>query len=201
MTDNLSITFGLDFHSLNQLHVDFLEIQTLKEGVDQNIQLGNFILAYPLINFDQPIFNHISFQHDNHQQLIIFHSGQLDEFQFIPFILRSWDHRRIICIRRQKLCHMLQQMIQLICLFNKNIFHLIDFSNLFLHQIIHIKAVTFIWRDTPRWCMRLNDISQIFQIRHLISNRRRTQVQIRIFWNGPWAYRFTSNQICLNNTV
>ena len=45
--------------------------------------------------------------------------------------------------------------------------------------------------------MGLKDISQVFKIRHLIPDRRGTQIQVRIFRESPGTYRFTCFEVVL----
>ena len=67
------------------------------------------------------------------------------------------------------------------------------------HQGIHVISVAQIGRNPARRSMRLKYIPHLLKICHLIPDRRRTQIQCRIFRDRPRADRFTGLQIVLND--
>ena len=76
---------------------------------------------------------------------------------------------------------------------------MLDLTVFFLDDLVNIEAVTFIGRNSSRRGMRLNDVTKFFQIRHLISDRRGAELQIRVFGNRSGSHRLTGFQIRLDN--
>ena len=73
--------------------------------------------------------------------------GQLYELNLVRIISRCGNQCRIICIVGKQLRHLLQYLLHLLGLLNDEFFHLRHFPILFLHQMIHIKAVSLVGRN------------------------------------------------------
>ena len=163
--------------------------------VQQNVQLQHRFLIRRLLHMKHRVLDHIAFHHDHRQDLMVIHPGQLNEFQLIPMIERRRYHCRIICIRCQKLRHMLKKVLHLVFLLHKQPFEVIHLSVLLLQHTVHIQTVALIRRNTSGRGMGLDDIAKLFQIRHLVPDRSRTQIQIRVLGNRPASHRLSRFQV------
>ena len=95
-------------------------------------------------------------------------------------VTRCRHHRRIVGVRRQHFCHLLKNLIHFFRVFNDELLHVINFTVLLFHQMIYIKPIPLIGRNTSCGSMWLQDITQFLQVCHLVADGRRTQIQICI---------------------
>ena len=123
------------------------------------------------IQINDLVTNDISLTYNHCYKLLFINTGQLNKFQFVSTVLGNRNHRCIICIGSKDACYILKHFFHLVCLLNHQITNLFDLVFLFLHQLIHIKAIALVRRDSSCRRMWLYDVAHICQVRHLIPDR------------------------------
>ena len=198
---DLAVAAGLLLDIGDQPEVDLGEGQSVEPRIQKQIQLQDLFLADFFIQVDDVVLDDIAFNHDHIQKLSRVQLRQLDELDLISLVGGSRKHRGVVRVVRQKLHHLLENLLHPVRLCDHQAVHRGDLFCSLTHQPVHIQSVRPVCRNSARGCMRLDNVSHLFQIRHLVPDRRGTQVQIRIFGNGSRTYRLTRLEVGLNDRI
>ena len=186
---------------LNQCQIDIAQRLALKISVQEKIQTDHILFFQRAVEIDYPVLQDAAFQHHHGKNLISAYQRKLYELQLADLRLRCRNHRRVIRARRQKLYNLLEHLLQPVNLLDHDFILLLCLGRLLLEHVVYIETISLVGRDPSRRCMRLKNVAHVFQIRHLIPDRRGAKVKIGKLGDGPRAYRLTCVKVSLNNSI
>ena len=148
----------------DDFQINLFNGQSVQTAVQQDVQVQQLIIGQLVGHIHHGVLDDVSFHHHHHQQFILLHLGELDELKLGLVVTGAAYHGCVIGIGCKYLGHLLKDQFQFIHLLDHHLLKFRYLAVLLQHDLVHVKPVSLIRRNTARRCMGLYDITHLLQV-------------------------------------